>query len=254
MASGKVLVYTVSRASTSQQVERAFNSLLKGQRTCGLKGGYDWVLYANSSKMLEASKLLWLNGPVMGSGENAGQHVALQEILAYAKANDYKFIVKVDDDLEWQTPKWLYKLLRVQSALKRFGDKISNDTGKWCVLAPRVKGLSNPIPALTSIKVPTDVGAIPLHVVNILGGACRLHHISFFDDYVVDVRRALGAGGDTSIAEHASAIGIPMFVSYWVSVRHQTAAMEEADPAYFRQHAIFQRLPFIPIWRPPANE
>src|SRR3990172_5759977 len=234
----RVLIYTVSRADTTSRVVRALDSLREGQATTGYE--HEWVLWCNSPQLLEATKLGWLHGQVRSynGGENVGQHVALGEVLKYARELHYDFIVKVDDDLEWMTKGWLRKLVAIEEECYKF-------SGRYPLLAPRVLGLKNPIPIAAKIKL----GKIPLYVVPIVGGACRLHHISFFDDYVPDVRLALGAGGDTSIAAHAEKIQVANFVAKWVSVRHQTAKMEEADPDYFRMHSVYQTIPYIPHWK-----
>jgi hypothetical protein len=239
----RILVYTVSRADTPAQVERALGSLHAAQSATGLE--HDWILWANAPGIREAAGWAWTAGRLWGTGENQGQHVALAEVLAHARGARYDYIVKVDDDLEWSTPRWLRKMVAVEEACHDFSKK-------YPLLAARVRGLRHPIPIAARIKLP---GGIPLLVVPIVGGACRLHHVSFFDGYVPDVRRALGAGGDTSINSHAEAMHIPNFITPWVNVRHATAEMESRDPAYFQAHPMFQVLPYIPPWHPedPAD-
>lgn len=238
----RVLVYTVSRASTTAQVKRALDSLNLARQTAG--HDHDWILWCNSPQIAAASTWGWVDGQVWNkSGENKGQHIALAEVLTYARAQGYNYILKVDDDLNWQTKRWLRKLVDTAETVFKF-------SGKHPLLAPRVKGLKNPIPIAAKIKLK----GIPLYVVPIVGGACRLHHISFFDGYVPDCRRALGAGGDTTIAQHAEATQIPVFIAHWVSVRHDTAKMEAADPAWAKLHAVFQAIPYIPAWRPDETQ
>lgn len=233
----RTLIYTVSRASTPAQLDAAFTSLLHAQSTTGMP--HEWLLWCNSQPLLEAARWIWTNGQTWGDGVNKGQHVALAEILPWARREGYQYILKIDDDLEWLTPKWLSRLVGIAQSVHRYSNKHP-------VLGAQVKGLKNPIPVAMKIQLPDQTR---LHVVPIVGGACRLHHISFFDDYIPDVRRALGAGGDTSISQHAERIGVGQFVTPWVRVRHQTTAMEAADPErYINEHALFQLIPFIPHW------
>jgi glycosyltransferase involved in cell wall biosynthesis len=191
-----------------------------------------WILWRNSHDL--PTSLAGFD--IAGSGENVGQHVALAAILRIAEAEDYDFIVKVDDDLLWKTPRWLKKMLAIEREVYAF-------SGQRCVFAPVIKGLKNPVPIAARIKLK---GKIPLAVVPILGGACRLHHISFFNGYTADVRKAMGAGGDTSVAQHAGTTGVSLFYCPWVRIEHPTRKMEEADPDYFELHDLFQILPYIP--------
>lgn len=237
---GRVLVYTVSRASTPAQLDRAFKSLLDGQQTTGY--AHEWILWANSPELAEMAKWVWTNGQLWNpSGLNTGQHVALRDVLVYAREYNYDYVVKVDDDLVWQSRGWLRKLIRAEVAAFKFSNRHP-------VLGARILGLRNPPTVVGRIKLPDRTRLL---IMPIIGGACRLHHISFFDNYVPDVRRAMGAGGDTSIAKHAEKIGVGMFQVWNCPVRHDTNKMERADPAYFEDHAVFQCVPFIPPWHPP---
>ena len=236
----KTLVYTVTRAEGAPRVLAAFESLRAGQKTAGTS--HDWLLWANSPDVWKASELGWAGmRQCHEGGDNVGQHIPLRYVLNLARAENYDFIAKVDDDLTWETSNWLRKLLQTDEAVYAY-------SGKHAVLAPRVLGLINPIP---SIKITMD--GIKLHAVSIAGGACRLHHISFFEGYEPDCRRALGAGGDTTIATHAEQTHIPIFLVHKITVRHDTKAQIAADPANAKLHGVFQRIPFIPAWRPPEG-
>lgn len=248
----RVLIYTVSRAEGTKRVLAAFESLRRGRMTAGAP--HDWLLWANSPDVWKASALGWTSlRHAVDGGANVGQHVALRWVLDYARCSDptdhgdvvipqpgcsprYDFIVKVDDDLVWETRNWLRQLLQAFTAVHRY-------SGKLAVIAPRIVGLINPIPG-----VRLRVGKLRLLAVPIAGGACRLHHLSFFDGYEPDCRRALGAGGDTTIAQHAEATHTPIFLVHGVTVRHDTQAQIAADPEYAKMHGVYQRIPYIPRW------
>lgn len=236
----RVLIYTVSRANTPQEVERALTSLQRGRDWAGME--HEWILWANAAGILEAAKWVW-QGPVRGDGENKGQHIPLRTILDEVMSQ-YDFIVRVDDDVTWLTKNWLKKLVGAAHTIHE-ASKSYKPEGVWPVLGPRVRGLSNPIPTIDKLII----AGIPVYLVPILGGICRLHHISFFDGYVADVRQALGAGDATSFAAYASDAGIPMFQLRWVRVQHKTAKMEVSEPGYFKPHKLFQAIPYIPVWR-----
>lgn len=235
----RILVYTVSRASTPEQCLRTRDSLLTGAKKSGLfESDTDWILWCNDEGILKHARAWWL-GPIMGTGENVGIHVALGEVLKYARAGNYDYLVKVDDDVEWMTKGWLRKLVMIAQEIHQF-------SGKHPLLGPRVEGLKHPPPIAGRIKLN---GKIPLLIVPILGGLCRLHHLSFFDDYTPDVRRALGAGGDTSVMQHANEIHVPLFQAHWVRVGHHTQKKEEEDPGYYSTHAMYQIVPYIPAYK-----
>lgn len=273
----RVLIYTVTRADTPARMKAAAESLLRGQKTAGFP--HEWVLYANSWQMHEWGAWQWRNGRMMGTGENVGQHVALQDVLMHATGSDtcrerlmghrcefapklhmckprYDFIIKVDDDVEWMTRNWLRKLIIAAHSIHAF-------SGRWNLVGPRVFGLTNPIEAAGEVSIPSVVkGAkeIPLRVMPILGGLVRLHHISFFKDYFLDVRRAMGSGGDTTIAEHARDIpndgknSVGSMACKHVRVRHCTREQQAADPEYHRMHRIMQLVPFMPVLKLEATQ
>jgi hypothetical protein len=238
----KVLVYTVTRADTPARVKAAAASLLLGQKTAGLS--CDWIIYCNSPQMHEWAQWAWRNGQTWGTGENVGQHVALRDVLAYARAEGYDFIVKVDDDVEWMTRRWLRRLVVAAYS-------IHAASSKWCLVGPRVFSLSNPIPHALDTEVPSVESGrtLPIRVMPIIGGLVRLHHISFFKDYFLDVRRAMGSGGDASIRDHSVGDDGPKVASIvcrHVRVRHNTKKQQADDPVYHRMHRVMQLVPFIP--------
>lgn len=233
-AEPRVLVYTVSRAHGKQAID-AYKSLHEGVKRAGAP--HDWLLWCNSEDMLKGREWGWdgFHAETNG-GENVGQHVPLRRILE-THAGSYDFLVRVDDDLEWICTDWLARLLTVARKLHAFA-------GKHAVVSANVLGLINPIE-----KVGVRVVGMPVYAVGILGGACRLHHLSFFDGYEPDVRLAMGAADATTIAQHAEATHIPMFIAPSVRVRHDTRKHIQRDPAYAEEHDVFQYLPYIPAWR-----
>lgn len=258
-AEPRVLVYTASRASGAQQVKRAFDSLHDGQKKTG--ASHDWLLWCNSPDTWTASELGWmgLRHRYNDATENVGQHIPLRWILDYARCADpgkhedlmmrpcpggesctprYDFIVRVDDDLEWVTTDWLRKLLDAERRLFAFSKKLA-------VVSANVLGLINEIQ-----KIPLKVEGMPIYAAGITGGACRLHHLSFFEGYEPDCRRAMGAGDATTIAQHAEETHIPIFILPSVRVRHDTQKHIDRDPVYAEEHEMLQRMPYVPPWHP----
>jgi len=257
----RILVYTVSRADTPEQVARAVASLNRGKEWAGIE--HEWILWSNAPGINATS----MEGFVRwGDGENVGQHVPLGKIIDYARCDDKKscerlmmighgdyctprfdFIVRVDDDVEWMSKNWLKRLVEIELRLHEASKNVI-DGGVWPVLGPRVKGLNHQIPIAEKVKI----DGIPIFVVPILGGLCRLHHVSFFEGYKADCRRAMGSGDATSVTDHSVDIKVPLLQAYWVRVAHKTAKMESEDPGYFKNHGLYQSIPYIPVWRANA--
>ena len=244
----KILVYALSKAEGPHRVKAALDCLREGIKTADYP--HDFILWANSPDVWAASQFGWEGRrESVEGGANVGQHVALTRILEIARAGSYDFIVRIDDDVEWKTKRWLSKLLRVEHAIKVY-------SGKWAVLAPRVLGLINPVETVNIVMPDVVKGGdakVYLGAAHTVGGVCRLHHISFFEDYVPDCRRALGGGDATTIAAHAQTTHIPIFVAFAVSIGHHTLAKEKADPATAALHGVLQRVPYIPIYMKEAG-
>jgi hypothetical protein len=260
LAEPRVLVYTVSRAVGGTNCARALNTLHTGVDRAGLP--HDWLLWCNSADMWTASELGWMRMRQRYNTEtdNVGQHIPLRWVLDYARCSDptdhgdmiihqpgcaprYDFIVRVDDDIEWLTTNWLERLLHTARV-------IFNYSGKLAVVSADVVGLIHKIPRIGLRMKPQHGPVMKVYGAPIAGGACRLHHLSFFTGYEPDCRRAMGAADATTIAQHAEATHTPIFITPSVRVRHDTAAHIERDLAYAEEHEILQRMPYVPPWHP----
>jgi glycosyltransferase involved in cell wall biosynthesis len=194
--------------------------------------GYDVINVAHNTGLVDDVHIY---------ADNVGQHVAWNEAYSRAKAEGAKYFLRIDDDCEFLSKRWLKKLVACSRA---FEDKF--------IVSPTVKGLKHP-PARSQIC--TVSGIEVEFLVDAIGGICRLHPISLLDEqdvpYVADVRKPLGAGDATGIASWAREHKVPMAYVRQVRVRHSTARQEKADPTYFENHGLYQVVPYIPTYEEP---
>lgn len=235
----KVFTFTVTRASTPQRMAVLNNTLWRGSESA--KREMDWHVWANDVDALSLEVLAeaYRKGVIQGvhvKEENVGQHVAWNEAFEMAVKGGYEYFLRIDDDCEFITKRWLRKLLRFSALLD---DKF--------ILAPLVRGLKNP-PEKSHI---VSVKGIPLEFLyGAIGGICRLHPVKLLqarkDPFIADVRKPLGSGDATGIAAWCRQHTVPMAYTRQVRVRHCTRSQELDDPDHFQEHDLLQTVPFIP--------
>jgi hypothetical protein len=172
---------------------------------------------------------------------NEGQHPPSNRAIARALDEGYDYLLRVDDDVEWLSKRWLAKL--VEASVK-LGDKM--------VLSPIVKGLRWQPPQSQQVEIET----IPIKIVDgPLGGICRLTPTRLLRDkpYVSDVRLPMGGGDAAGVGEWATKHEpiTPLAYCQHIRIRHakSTDTQERDDPQHFDTHALYQHVPYIPIWR-----
>jgi glycosyltransferase involved in cell wall biosynthesis len=179
---------------------------------------------------------------VISFDNNVGQHFAWN--LAYDHAlHDFNsdYFLRIDDDCEFLSQRWLAKLVDASVILD---DKM--------ILAPIVRGLVHPPDRSEVVEVK---GQRLSFLMAAIGGVCRLHPTALLKkhNYISDVRLALGAGDATGIARWCREHIIPMAYVMSIRVRHSTQKQMDDDPDYFKNHALYQRLPYIPTWSHPCD-
>lgn len=174
-----ILAYTVSYGS--REFLKDLVPRMRG--TAGV--WFDWLVCIGSpSEELESIAQVHLNHPMnrgiqylLSWPENRGQHFATKAALDLARERDYKWLLRLDDDLKPKTKRWLKKLMNNTAALKR----VAGDKRTRIVSSPKILGLRNP---LEPLGVSTLKGlSFSVEVMDILGGACRLHPVEFLEDY-----------------------------------------------------------------------
>lgn len=169
---------------------------------------------------------------------NVGQHTAFNAMLDKAAHEGYDYLLRLDDDVEFMTQRWLAKMVEAATKL-----------GPRFILSPTVKGLKHPPEMSQSVEV---AGVWGRFMTQAIGGACRLHPVATLVEgrYVSDVRLPLGFGDATGIMRWAMAQQ-PAVYAMWldhVRVRHATERQEEEDATYHDVHGTLQRVPYIPVW------
>jgi hypothetical protein len=241
----KVLVYTVTRCNTPERARLLASTITSGRDTAGMD--FDWHCYTSSdtlgANVLESALSIDQIQRLELWPHNKGQHVANNDAVAHALSHDYTHVIRIDDDVEWISKRWMARLVEASVALD---DKF--------VLSPRVRGLRNPME--TSQVV--EVSGIPLaFVFDAIGGICRLTPTSLLKTHpwISDVRMPMGIGDAVGIAKWAKHHIIPMAYVTTIKVRHaqSTDGQEQSDPGHFEKHAMFQIIPYIPPLEAPCE-
>jgi hypothetical protein len=231
----KVFAFTVTRATSDHRVKQLQNTLVEARRTAGMDFHWHVVGSGCGANGQAAIKLAFSTAQIQScsiNDSNIGQHVAWNEAFAAAVAGGYKYFLRLDDDCEFVSKRWLKKMVEFCEA----------DSIPFCV-SPTIRGLIRP--PETSQQV--NVRGIPVEFLfGAIGGICRLHTIAAFEDYIADVRKPLGSGDATGVAHYCREKKIFMAYLKHIRVRHATRKQEAQDPEHFLQHGVFQHIPYIP--------
>jgi len=230
-----IYAFIATRASTPERLKLLRNTITEAKLTAGCK------FYLHLIPMTEEANLVGVKysgaagcDRVDNSTGNVGQHVAFNRALDEARTRGAIYFLRLDDDVEFITKRWLSKLMECSGKLN---DKF--------ILSPTVRGLRNP-PDVSDL---CEVGDVHLRFsTDALGGVCRFHPVALLNEYTSDVRLPLGAGDATGIGAYCQERLIPMAYLKAVRVRHITDIQEARDPEHFSHHQLFQHLPYIPKW------
>lgn len=244
----KIYAFTCTRADTVPRARLLLATINAARETAGID--FYWQIYCQiGTRAEEISKSaleLGLINNVMFYYDNVGQHVATNDAILHATAQKYDYLLRLDDDVEFKTKRWLAKLVDASST---FDDEM--------ILSPVVRGLDNP-PARSSV---TNVKGIDIEfLLEAIGGICRLHPMKLLlrekNPYISDVRLPLGAGDAFGIATWAKKNLIPLAYVRSINVRHAqgTKGQAEHDPTYHTDHDLFQHVPYIPPYHQPEVE
>ncbi len=232
-----IFAFTVTRAETSERALLLQNTIYAARKTAGMD--FTWCIWSSGIKgaaisVVESALATKTVQEVYHKRENIGQHVAWNEAFKLALDGDYDYFLRIDDDCEFPTKRWLAKLVR---ASVTFDDKF--------VLSPKIKGLENP-PRGSQI---VNIKGIPCEfLVDAIGGICRLHPTAIMKDYVSDVRKPMGSGDATGIADYCKERTIPMAYVRHIRVRHAKSTKgQQSDSEHFSMHGVYQHIPYIPI-------
>ena len=237
----RVLAFTPSRANTSRRGQLLLQTITQARDTAGHP--FDWHLYCQEGilahNIANSAKATNLIQGVHTYPDNVGQHPPFNEALSLAVTGGYDFLLRLDDDCEFLSKRWLAKLIEISAAF---------DHG--AILTPAVKGLKYPPPRTLEVEIKDFKVEMLLAAI---GGICRLHPIAVItrpdDPYLSDVRLPLGSGDASGIGAWCQRQTDPIVPMVWcknVRVRHTTKEQEEVDEEHFVTHNLFQRIPYIP--------
>lgn len=242
MSDAKVFAYTITRANTPSRARLLNSTLTVGRDTADHP--FFWRVYVNGRDTLaqNITEAAFATRVVDGYeiyDHNCGQHIPTNDAITRALDEGYDYLLRIDDDVEWQSKRWLAKLIEAS--------RLCDDA---MVLSPVVRGLRWQ-PQQSQVIYVKD---IPLKMVEgPLGGICRLTPTSLLrtKPYVSDVRLPMG-GGDAAGVGNWAMKGDPLvYLAYCqhIRVRHakSTDQQERDDPKHFADHGIFQHCPYIPL-------
>lgn len=156
--------------------------------------------------------------------ENRGQHHATAEALKLARERKYKWLLRLDDDVQPKTKRWLSKMVSRLDEIKA----LTGDEFYRLVAGPKVVGLKNPIAADGILE---KGQYFPVEVVPLLGGVCRLHPVALLDDYVPDLYAPLGRKDPERLATYleAKTLGGMQIRFPDIRVLHRTTELESGE-------------------------
>jgi glycosyltransferase involved in cell wall biosynthesis len=210
----------------------------------GMRGSagmwFDWmVCVGRGSKALvkEASSLLHRPD---GSGiqylqtwtENRGQHHGTNAAMEVARDRGYKWILRIDDDVEFKTKRWLKRMLQRNAELKRLinvdlekEDKIN----KIFVLCPTILRLKDPV---KHVGVMEKGQSYDVEIIPYSSGCVRLMPMDLMKDYTAPIYNPAGRGDPASVADHINDRGGVHLRFRDIRVIHDTVEIEKADSDY----------------------
>ena len=189
--------------------------------------------------------MLWGNGvDVSGfkadwkrsTDHNMGQHIPMNTMLDRAVNMGARYFLRVDDDCWPQAPKqWLRRLVDL-------ADEHEKQYQTPCIIGPKVRGLRWQPAVVTEVLV----GRKRLHLMEMLGGICRLHSMSLMRYFRWNPRLPMGMGEASSLAEYMRARNIPLLRDPHTVVSHggSTDDQEAKAPQWKLEHDRLQVIPY----------
>lgn len=215
---GKVAVYTITR-DRLQATKKSFKALR-------LKAGIPFDHFVVDNGSVDGTQE-WLQkhddrfARLYMSQQNLGQNIAANIMLDYIMDDDYEWVVRWDNDIIPHSRNFLKKLVEAAETVK--------DMGALWVMSPKILKLKFPPPVIATGE---DIGQ-RYEVVRMLGGACRLHHRSFFDGWRFNKFGALGFGEANEVADRVTklqscTVRLPEIkVEHWLGEDGQIEAMPD---------------------------
>jgi len=171
---------------------------------------------------------------------NVGQHYATAFALRYAREQGYKWILRLDDDVEPKSRHWLSNMIQRVEKLR----ELSGDDAYRLIAGPKVIGLINPIHPIGAMQLNQT---FPVDIMPILGGVCRLHPVDFLNKYEPPLIAPKGRRDPESIAAYASRNEGILIRFPDIRVIHNTLELEGTEnPETAHQRKMAKYWPHIP--------
>jgi len=241
----KIYAYTITRANSPSRSKLLLETLTQGRDTSGYP--FTWHVEINGrgimgQSMVESCFTSQIVDSFRINEYNEGQHPPTNRAITEALTNGYDYLLRIDDDVEWLSKRWLAKLIESSVKLK---DKL--------VLSPQVKGLRWQPPQSQLL----EVEGVPLKIIEgPIGGICRLTPTNLLKEkpYISDIRFPMGGGDASGVGHWATKVApiTPMAYCQHIRIRHakSTDGQITEDKKHFDTHDMFQHIPYIPKWVP----
>lgn len=224
-------------AYTPTYGDRPFLSTLvpAARRTAGV--WFDWLVVAGRpSQQLSVEAEVILHKPdrtgiqyFKSWSENRGQHHATKFALDLARTQGYKWLLRLDDDIQFKTDRWLKKMVMRDGELR----EKSPQKLPYLVMSPFVAGLINQIEPVGFLEFGQSFRA---ELLPFSGGVCRLASVRALEGYDPPLFAPKGRGDPQSLAVHFkvgqgfSSPSTAMFVRFPdIRVVHRTNQLEGMD-------------------------
>lgn len=256
-----ILAFTVTHGA-----RRYLQDLVPAMRaTAGM--WFDWmVVLSGADAQQKDMARAHLNDPnrtgiqfLLDWPENRGQHYAMIEALNLARLHNYRWLLRIDDDIKPKTKRWLSKMI---DRNRELNEKAPPEMRDKFILCPRVVGLKFPVPKIGIIDhypgEPKRPLPFPVEIVRMMGGACRLHPVNLLRGYIPPLDAPRGRHDPQELARYLGTLedspGEPrgFFLRFPdIRVIHQTSSLE-ADETDDQRHArrMNHYWPYIPIHKP----
>lgn len=254
MSNSKILAFTTSHGS--RRFLKGLVPAMRAHAGCW----FDWLICLGDPDpvLVEQGEALLRDPDGHGiqmlkvwPAENRGQHWSFKVALDLAREEGYEWIVRIDDDIQPHTKQWLRATgkdtrgnpkLGILDRLEFF-QSVSADPEYRLIGGPRVLGLQQPLQPLATLEKGQKFRA---EVVELLGGALRVHNVHYLRDFTPDLYAPVGRQ-DPQQLDVYNQKHLGMFVRFPdIRIWHATTENEKQDtPELAEQRALSHVWPWL---------
>lgn len=175
--------------------------------------------------------------------ENRGQHHGMVAALKMAREEGYTHLLRLDDDVTPNTRDWLRLFVEREEWLIGAWAGGGEDVAGKLVIGPRLLGLIRPPQPYGVVNLPGQ--KFRCEMMEVMGGACRLHPVSLFTGWTPDLYAPLGRKDPEQVRDLVTERGGLELRFPDVKFSHQTKELEAQDSP---EEAITRRMGRVWCW------